>query len=499
MAVILKDKNKQDQFSFSVDKNIAAIKSSMDCDMDVVIRSFRLGNGQKAAVFFIDNLVSKHILGRDFFDPLMKAAEEDKWTATKLKEQVLRMGSVKPVYTIPELISAVLQGLTGLLIEGEKCALIVEAVDWPQRSVQEPATDVVIRGPREGFIESMRSNVALLRRKIHHVDLKIEQVCLGRYSQTYIGIVYIKSIVNKDVLAELKQRLKRIDIDAILDSGYIEQLVQDTPYSIFPTIGIAEKPDIAAARILEGRVAVLIDGSPIVLTIPMLFGEGLQCSEDYFTRFYYASWIRIIRVIAYFVTIWLPAIFVAVVSYQQRIIPVKLFLSMAAAEADTPFPVGLALLLIMIAYEILREAGVRLPKPAGQAVSIVGAIVMGDAAVSAGLISAPVLIVLAITVISSFVTTAFIDSSTLLRLIFLLVAWSMGLFGLLIASMIMIMYLCSLESFGVPYFAPFAPLSWQGLKDVVVRFPLWQLKFRPRELSLNRRRMGNHIRSGEHQ
>ncbi|MEG2213315.1 MAG: spore germination protein, partial [Clostridiales bacterium] len=304
------------------------------------------------------------------------------------------------------------------------------------------------------------------------------------------------SIVNRNVLRELKRRLKRIDIDGILDSGYIEQLIQDTPFSLFPTIGITEKPDIAAARILEGRVAVLIDGSPIALTVPMFFAEGLQSSEDYFTRFYYASWIRMIRVLAFLINIWLPGLFVAVVTWHQQIIPVRLFLSMAAAEANTPFAVGLAMLLILVAYEVLREAGVRLPKPAGQAISIVGAIIMGDAAISAGLISAPVLIILSLTVTASFVTVIFVEASSLLRLIFLVAGWCMGLFGILIATLITGIYLCSLNSFGLPYFAPFAPLNVQGLKDVVVRFPLWTLKFRPQGLSRNRRRMGRDIKPG---
>ncbi|MEG1538118.1 MAG: spore germination protein, partial [Clostridiales bacterium] len=392
MAVYIRKKANEDEkkkiFSDPA-RNIQILKQKLGDSMDVVIREFRLGNGQQAVAVYIDNLVSKEILGRDFFAPLMNAKKSGDWLLGEISQQVLKMGEIKELTSMEQLIAAILQGMTGLMIAGENAALIVEAVSWPQRSINEPATDVVIRGPREGFIESIRANVALLRRKIHHPDLQIEELMLGKYSQTTIGIIYVSSIVNRNVLRELKRRLKRIDIDGILDSGYIEQLIQDTPFSLFPTIGITEKPDIAAARILEGRVAVLIDGSPIALTVPMFFAEGLQSSEDYFTRFYYASWIRMIRVLAFLINIWLPGLFVAVVTWHQQIIPVRLFLSMAAAEANTPFAVGLAMLLILVAYEVLREAGVRLPKPAGQAISIVGAIIMGDAAISAGLISAP--------------------------------------------------------------------------------------------------------------
>ncbi|MEG1661282.1 MAG: spore germination protein, partial [Clostridiales bacterium] len=372
MAVYIRKKANEDEkkkiFSDPA-RNIQILKQKLGDSMDVVIREFRLGNGQQAVAVYIDNLVSKEILGRDFFAPLMNAKKSGDWLLGEISQQVLKMGEIKELTSMEQLIAAILQGMTGLMIAGENAALIVEAVSWPQRSINEPATDVVIRGPREGFIESIRANVALLRRKIHHPDLQIEELMLGKYSQTTIGIIYVSSIVNRNVLRELKRRLKRIDIDGILDSGYIEQLIQDTPFSLFPTIGITEKPDIAAARILEGRVAVLIDGSPIALTVPMFFAEGLQSSEDYFTRFYYASWIRMIRVLAFLINIWLPGLFVAVVTWHQQIIPVRLFLSMAAAEANTPFAVGLAMLLILVAYEVLREAGVRLPKPAGQAIS----------------------------------------------------------------------------------------------------------------------------------
>lgn len=470
-------------------ENIAMVRALMTESLDLVVRELRLGNGQKAAAFYIDGLVDSDVLGRDFFSPLMDAKKDGAYTAAELAESVLSLGELRTLDDFDQVVGAVLQGLTALFLDGDAHAVVVQAINWPQRSVEEPGTDVVIRGPREGFIESMRVNVSLLRRKVHHPDFTAETVNLGRYSRTDISLVYIAGVVNEDVLAELRQRLQKIDIDAILDSGYIEQLVQDTPYSLFPTIGIAEKPDIAAARILEGRVAILVDGSPIALTVPMLFIEGLHSPEDYYTRFYYATWVRVIRSIAFVLSIYLPGFFLAAVCYHQQIIPFKLLLSMAAGEAQTPFSTGFSLLLIGLAYEILREAGIRLPKPAGQAISIVGAIVMGDAAVNANLISASVLIVLAITVVSSFVAATYVDAATLLRLIFLALAWCFGFFGLLVGTMGLLIYLCSLESFGVPFFAPLAPYDEYGMKDLTVRLPLRELKFRPSALSRNRRRM----------
>ncbi len=474
--------------SRQVEENLDKIHALFGSSMDLVIREFQLANGQKAAAFYIDGLVDNDILGRDFFSPLMKTTKNSStYTCDEIAKSVLMMGEFTIYSSLDDVIAAVLQGLTALFVAGDNHAICAQAINWPQRSVEEPATDVVLRGPREGFIESMRINVSLLRRKIHHPDFKVETVCLGRYSQTDIALVYVDSIVNEDVLRQIKKRLKKIDIDSILDSGYIEQLIQDTPYSLFPTIGVAEKPDIAAARILEGRVAVLIDGSPIALTIPMLFIEGLHSPEDYYTRFFYASWVRIIRVIAFLISIYLPGFFLAAACYHQQIIPFKLLLSMAAAESQTPFSTGFSLLLIGLSYEILREAGIRLPKPAGQAISIVGAIVMGDAAVNANLISAPVLIVLAITVVASFVTVAYVDASTILRLLFLLLGWQFGLFGLLLGTMVMLIYLCSLESFGVPFMSPLSVFT--HVEDSIIRMPLWMMKLRPAVLSRNLRRM----------
>ncbi len=482
------------EISLSAYENAAYISSVLESSIDIVIKEFRLVNGQRAASFYINGFINNDMIGRDFFEPLFQARQQQQYSADDIVKKVLKAGNISLQDDMSQLIDNVLQGLTALFIDGSSTAVMMEAITWPQRSVNEPSTDVVIRGPREGFIENMRNNVTLLRRKIHHPDFHVDTVRVGRYSRTDIALVYVSSIVDQEALERLQQRLQQIDTDAVLDSGYIEQFIQDTPYSLFPTIGIAEKPDIAAAKILEGRIAVLVDGSPIALTVPMLFVEGMQSPEDYYTRFFYASWVRFIRTVALFFSVFLPGLFVAVCCFHQQVIPFNLFLSISAAEANTPFSVGFSLLLIGLVYEILREAGVRLPKPAGQAISIVGAIVMGDAAVSAGLISAPVLIVLAITVIASFVTVAFVDAATLLRLIFLFLGWFCGFFGILAGALFLLVYLCSLESFGAPYFSPFAPLSFSGLKDSLLRLPLWKLRFRPAVLSRNRRRMAGSMR-----
>ncbi len=474
-----------------IDVIISQLQDSVPKSLDVVIRPIRMGNGQMAASFYIDGLINKEVLGLDFYAPLQAATREGRWSVEEIRQSVLQVGDIKIIDDLDMIIDLVLQGMTALFVEGETYALVIEMIQWQQRSIDEPNTDNVIRGPREGFVETLRINVSMIRRKIHHKDFIAETVRVGRYSNTDVALVYVSSIVNKDVLAELKRRLKNIDIDAILDSGGVEQLIEDKPYSFFPTIGITEKPDITAAKILEGRVALIVDGSPIVLTVPMLFVEGLQSPEDYYSRFYFACFMRIIRVFALLISLFLPAIYIAVVGYDQQMIPISLLQTMLEAEATTPFSTGLSVLLISIIYELLRESSVRLPKAVGQAVSIVGAIVLGQAAVTANLISAPVLIVLAVTVTASFCTVAFTDATTILRFIFIFFGWTLGLFGVLITMFVLLAYLCSIKTFGVAYLSPLSPFNRQGMKDTALRFPLWKLSRRPSDLSLNRRRMGN--------
>ncbi len=482
------------ELSPNIEANISYIKGQMAEGLDIIYREFRLGNGQKAFAFFLEGLVNRDILDRDLFRPLMLAQDKGFYQIEELAEQILPAASVKTCPDLDTLIEGALQGLTVLIVDGNSLGLHVEAVGWQQRGINEPSTDIVIRGPREGFVETMRINIAMMRRKIHHPSLTVETMRLGRLSKTDLAIIYIDGVVNKSVLKEAKRRLAKIDIDGILDSGYIEQLIQDTPYSAFPTIGITEKPDIAAARILEGRLMLIIDGSPVALTMPMFFIEGLQSPEDYYTRFFYASFIRLIRGLALIIALLLPGSYIAVASYHQQLIPVNLMFSMLSAEANTPFSAGTSIVLISLAYEILREAGVRLPRPAGQAVSIVGAIIMGDAAVSAGLISAPILIVLAITVISSYIAANLVDAVTILRLAFIALGWSLGMFGILFGIITLMMYLSSLRSFGIPYFSPFAPLATSGLQDSFVRFPLFKMIKRPTFLSKNRQRMSPDMR-----
>jgi len=277
--------------------------------------------------------------------------------------------------------------------------------------------------------------------------------------------------------------LEEINIDSILESGYIEQYIEDAPFSLFATVGNSEKPDVIAAKLLEGRAAIIVDGTPFVLTMPFLLLESFQSAEDYYSRPVYTTLIRLTRFFAFFVTVLAPAIYVAVTTFHQELIPTTLLLTMAAAREGIPFPAVAESLIMIAAFEILREAGVRLPRPVGQALSIVGALVMGEAAVSAGLIGAPMVIVIAITAVSGFIVPGQADSAAVLRILYLILGSSMGGFGITVGLLGTLVHLASIRSFGYPYLSPIAPLQAEDLKDTFVRAPLWFMLSRPRGMA----------------
>lgn len=471
-------------------KNLRKIADIFGSSDDITIREFSIGmnNDINAAVVFIDGLVEKRTINENIIKPLMLYPRDQKLGSLThnvdildvLNRNILTVAKSEKVSTIEEITDTILSGDTALLVDGYSSAFRVFTKGWEARGVEEPKTESVVRGPREGFSETLRTNTALLRRKIKNPNLTFEVLKIGRVTRTDICIAYIRGIADEKLVKELKTRIGRIDIDGILESGYIEAFIEDAPFSIFPTVGNTEKPDVAAAKMLEGRVAVLTDGTPIVLTIPYIFVELLQSSEDYYSRPWYSTFIRWIRIGALLATTLLPALYVAAVAYHHEMIPTVLLITIAAAKEGIPFPVFVETLLMAIMFEMLREAGIRLPRPVGQAVSIVGALVIGEAAVQAGIVSAPAVIVIAASGISSFTIPSQADSITIMRFFLLILSGLAGLFGILFGIILLVAHLASLRSFGAPYFSPIAPTVGTGLKDVIIRAPLWAMKKRPR-------------------
>lgn len=456
--------------------------------VDFILRDLYIGE-KRIIICYLDGLVNQQVINENIIKPLLelksdikKLTQKGQMSKDTIKE-ALNVGNLKEATSFEETLNSILSGKTIIYRDGEKQALVLATEGWESRGIDEPETESTVRGPREGFNENLKTNIALLRRKIKSTDLQFEKIQIGRFTKTNICICYLQGIVDEQILDTVRRRLKRIDTDSILESGYIEEFIEDQPFSLFPTIGNSEKPDKVASKILEGRVAILCDGTPFVLTVPLLFIESLHASEDFYSRPYYTSFIRLIRLFALFITLTIPGFYVALTTFHVKVIPFELLLSIAAANEGIPFNPFVETLIMIIVFELLREAGIRMPRPVGQAVSIVGALVIGEAVVKAGFVSSPIVIITALTAITSFIvpsTTGFVG---LLRIYILIASSVLGFMGMFVALMGIILHLCSLRSFGVPYLYPISPLNIRDQKDAIVRLPIWKMLTRPRILS----------------
>ncbi len=493
-----KDQNKNDdKISKKLADTIQAIKSETSGSNDVVIRELLIGTDQnvKGALVFVDGMANVEVMNRDLINPLMfkavinEAMQKDKNSILNyLSESIISVNEVELVETLSEAINGFLNGDVVLFIDGGEKAVIINSKGWEKRSVNEPASEAVVRGPRESFTENLRTNTSLIRRKIKNQALTLDAMVIGRKTRTNIAIAYIRGVAKQELIDEIKKRLKAINTDSILDTGYIEQLIEDSPGSIFATIGFSEKPDVVAAKILEGRVAIIADGTPFVLTAPFLFLESFQAAEDYYFRPYFVTMTRIVRIIGYAITVLAPALYVAITTYHQELLPTSLLITMAQSREGVPFPAFIECLIMIILFEILREAGIRLPRPVGQAMSIVGALVIGESAVAAGLIGAPMVIVVALTAVSGFLAPNQNDSAVIMRMIMLILGATFGGFGITMGLLGALVHMASLESFGYPYLSPTVPFDLEDSKDAVVRAPLWLMLSRPKGMADDRQR-----------
>ncbi|MGP7818020.1 spore germination protein [Niallia sp. 01092] len=467
--------------SMNLDENVKELQSIFETSFDIVFHSFVLANDIKAIVIYIEGLVNTELLEQHVLTPLLTKIAEQQETLEDSIEDTLQVAKKKEIKTIKACVENILIGNPVLLIHTLNKGYSLGLTRWEQRSIEEPQSESLVRGPREGFIESLGVNLSLIRRKVKSPLLKTESMTIGKYTSTNIAIAYIKGIAEEGLLEEVKSRLNQIEIDSVLESGYIEELIEDNSYSPFPQILNTERPDVVAAHLLEGRVAILVDGTPFVLIAPISFFSLLQSSEDYYQRFFISSVIRILRFTFMMISLLLPSLYIAVVTYHQEMIPTNLLISIAAARESVPFPAFIEAFLMEITFEALREAGVRLPKQIGSAVSIVGALVIGQAAVQAGLVSAPMVIVVALTGIASFMIPYYSQgiSLRLLRFPMMILASTLGLLGIMLGIIAIIIHLCALRSFGVPYLTPIAPLKGKELKDSFIRAPWWKMNTRP--------------------
>ncbi|MCD9022640.1 spore germination protein [Cohnella silvisoli] len=479
----------------NLEQNLRQIKQTLGNSGDIVIRTIPLSRHGKRMItlIYIDGMADKKLVNDFIVESLMSNSNsaEDKDDLDKngfeddvqsLKNSVLALGSINDLTDFEAVYNAVLSGDTVILIDGYTAGMSADTKGWKDRGVTEPASENVVRGPREGFSESIGINIALIRRKIKSPDLRMDKKQIGRVTRTEIGIMYVKSIANDKIVKEVHARLDRIDIDGILESGYIEELIQDSNFTPFPTVFNTERPDVVAAELLEGKVAILVDGTPYTLIVPAPFISFLHAAEDYYQRADISSFIRILRFMGIFISLLGPSLYIAITNFHQELLPTQLLIGLAAQREDIPFPAFIEAFIMEATFEILREAGVRMPKYIGAAVSIVGTLVIGSAAVEAGVVSAVMVIVVSLTAISSFVIPAYnvAIAFRMLRFPMMGLAASFGLFGIMFGIILLILHLCSLRTFGVPYMSPFAPLTPADQKDTLVRFPHWLMRTRPR-------------------
>ncbi|WP_404406876.1 spore germination protein [Jeotgalibacillus malaysiensis] len=472
----------------SLSKNLETIKKRTGNSSDIVIRPLNLGHNPKVktAIVYIKGMVDQQSVNDFLIEPMINHPSLQKQLVQQeviemIAEDVIALGGIKKVSDWDGLFTELMSGNTIVLIEGTKEALSAGTQGGQRRSIQEPATDITIRGPKEGFTESIETNIAMVRRIINTPDLWTESMKIGKMTKTDVSIMYINGIAKNEIIEEVRKRLKRIDIDGILESGYIEQLIEDQTNTTFPTIHHKEKPDGIAGNLLEGRVAIFVNGTPFVLLVPALFIDFFQSSEDYYERFDIATAIRFLRTIIFFISLVAPAIYIAATTFHQEMIPTELAIIVAAQRESVPFPAFFEALIMEITFEILREAGIRMPKVMGSTISIVGALVIGQAAIQAGIVSPAMVIVVSITAIASFATPSYSVgiSARLVRFIYMISAATFGFYGIILVFIFLIVHLCSLRSFGVPYMSPFAPFIKGEAGDTILRRPLWAYKKRP--------------------
>ncbi|MRH45085.1 spore germination protein [Aquibacillus halophilus] len=479
-----------------ISKNISEVKQMLGNSFDIVTREIKIGetNSIEAVVIYTDGLVDKDLVHNYVLETLMidvrKAESEKKINSDQelynfIKNSTLTTVELKEIDIFPDLYHHLLSGDTIVLLNGFPKGFAVGSRGWEDRGVQEPSSQQVVRGPKDAFTETLRTNTALIRRRIKDPNLWIETQKIGKKTQTDVAIAYINGLVTEDIVLEVKQRLNKIDIDSILESGYIEELIQDEAYTPFPTMYNSERPDSISAGLLEGRVAILVDGTPFVLLVPALFIDFFQSSEDYYQRSDIGSLIRLLRFFAFFLALLTPSAYIALTTFHQEMIPTTLLTSIAAQREGVPFPAFIEALIMEITFEILREAGVRLPRAVGSAISIVGALVLGQAAVEAGIVSATMVIVVSLTAISSFVSPTYnmAISVRMLRFGFMILAATFGLYGIILGLILMVLHLTGLRSFGIPYLSPMAPLAVGEQKDALIRAPLWMQTRRPKLIS----------------
>ncbi len=472
------------KISDSLDYNVKAVNAILGSD-DVVVFKFLIGDLNAVAVY-VDSITDKETMGIELIAPLRRANPD--YSVKKLSKSV-NLASIEIKHTVNDCVTDVLSGKTVIFFDGKASAISADLKKFEVRAISEPPTGLSIKGPRNGFNESIKSNLSLIRRYIKSPSLKVENFQKGRYTNTDISLIYIDGIVKKSLVDKIRKKLEKIDIDGIPDSSYVAKILNERKTSLFKQTGSTERPDVLMERLLEGRVAVLVDGSPFAITLPYMMLEDLQASEDYYISKYRANLVRALRVIAILFSIFLPGIFVAVQLFHLQLIPLNFLLTIVNSIKEIPLSPSVEMFFVLMIFEILNETSVRMPKYVGMALAVVGALVLGETAVNAGIVSTPTILIMAISGISIYAIPELVETTSVLRLLCLIAMGSMGAYGMVLFIAFILCYLCSMDNYGVPYTAPYAPFIANDLQDGVFMDDVIGMTHRPEALgSKNKRR-----------
>ncbi len=467
--------------SRNLDKNVELIKNILSRDAILRVREIYVGDsGVRCVLFYMDGMVNSQQIGETVVRSIVRVqAADGAITPDYISKNILFADEVTKAERLSDVLRAVLYGDTAILIENSAQALIVNTKGWKSRGISEPDSERVLQGPREGFNESAMTNLALLRRKLVTPDLCVEMMRLGRRTDTRVFVCYLGTLANPKTVKTLKEKLEKIDIDGLLDSNYIAENIGDYRYGTMKTIGSTERPDVVAARLLEGRIAVVVDGTPTVLTLPYLFSENFQSDEDYYISFWLASLGRVLRWLCFFISVSLPGVFVSLTTHHFELLPTHFVLTVSRLRESVPIASATECIALIIAFEILKEAGLRSPENLGHALNVVGALVVGQAAVEAGIISAPMLIAVSFSAIAGLMVPRLAAAVFYLRIINVIACTLFGLLGFMTVCMLFVLRVFSIKSFGVDYTVSFANPTPQRLKDSFVRADWTFMKTRP--------------------
>lgn len=471
------------QYDNLINKIKKRFKGCSDC---VQLEFFIAEN--KASIFYLDGFVDKKVLEEHITLPLKKLTNIDKDFYHTLNMHTVMTTPIKKIKGYKLCVSNIESGDIVLIIESAEDIFVYSEKAFSIRSVVEPPVSNVLRGPREGFIEDIKTNITLIRKRLYTSKLKFKNLNVGRYSKTKVAIAYIDGISDLAIVKKIEEKIKNIDIDGIVESSYIARFLEENKYSLFPQVGASEKPDVVVGKMLEGRVAIIVDGSPSVLTLPFILFEHFQTAEDYYTKSFRATLVRVIRVIAAIMAVMLPGVYVAFLEYQYQMLPLRFLSAIIKSTSNIPLTPTLEMLVVLILFEILLEASIRMPRYIGMAIGVVGAIVLGDTAVSAGLLSSPTILIIAISTIGIYCVPDEANSISVLRLCFVIVGGVLGMFGIILLMMGILSYLASLSNYNSSYLAPFAPTIMHDWQDGVVKNEVFSLKERPYSISTNNRR-----------